>query len=387
MTRLFFQIYLAFLGVITVSVGVSAVLSAVVFDRPVMRTTEEAAAVVAAVAASPDVDLEQLLAGSRWEATLYAADGAKLGSTSRRARLGGIRIPLPDGRQLVLDRTLDRDRLRNTATWLGVLGLCLAGGAWPIARRISVRLERVEGAVRRWGTGALDARAPVEGRDEVASVARAFNEAAGRVEELFAANRRVLASASHELRSPLARLRMALELVVDGVAGPDTVQAAIRDVEELDDTVGDLLQVGRLQAVDRVVDPRPVDLWAVVTEEAAAVGATMAGAPVTILGDPRLVRRLVRNLLENARRHGAPPIEVTVEPGALTVSDRGPGVPEELRQRIFEPFFRPAGHDEGRDGGVGLGLYLVRQIARHHGGEVQVVARDGGGTSFVVQWR
>ncbi|MEQ1570585.1 MAG: hypothetical protein ABMA64_33455, partial [Myxococcota bacterium] len=80
MTRLFFQIYLAFLGVITVSVGVSAVLSAVVFDRPVMRTTEEAAAVVAAVAASPDVDLEQLLAGSRWEATLYAADGAKLGS-------------------------------------------------------------------------------------------------------------------------------------------------------------------------------------------------------------------------------------------------------------------------------------------------------------------
>jgi signal transduction histidine kinase len=106
-----------------------------------------------------------------------------------------------------------------------------------------------------------------------------------------------------------------------------------------------------------------------------------------VLGDERLLRRALRNLLENARRYGAGEIEVFVEragTGArLSVCDRGPGVPEAFRERIFEAFFRLPGHAE-REGGVGLGLSLVRQIAERHGGSVRCEAREGGGSCFVV---
>jgi len=101
----------------------------------------------------------------------------------------------------------------------------------------------------------------------------------------------------------------------------------------------------------------------------------------------------VRNLLENARRHGGgTPIEASVRPIAegaalLEVSDRGPGIPPNERERVFEAFYRRAGHSEGRDGGVGLGLALVREIARLHGGEARVRDREGGGTRIEVELR
>jgi signal transduction histidine kinase len=111
---------------------------------------------------------------------------------------------------------------------------------------------------------------------------------------------------------------------------------------------------------------------------------------MTVDGDPRLLRRMVRNLLENARRHGAgTPVEVRAwreaSGPAFEVLDRGPGVPEAERERIFEPFHRLAGHGEG-SGGVGLGLSLVRQIARRHGASVACLPREGGGSRFAVRF-
>jgi signal transduction histidine kinase len=194
----------------------------------------------------------------------------------------------------------------------------------------------------------------------------------------------VLASVSHDLRTPLTRLRMALELLSEGSLPKDIVPDAISDVEELDATVGDILQVARMQADDRPRDPVPVDLAELARSEAVSVGAIVTGAGRTVMGDPKLLRRLLRNLLENAHRHGQPPIEVLLLPRSIEVLDRGRGVPEPFRERIFEPFFRPPGHAEGRDGWVGLGLHLVRQIARFHGGEVAVTEREGGGSRFVV---
>ena len=133
-----------------------------------------------------------------------------------------------------------------------------------------------------------------------------------------------------------------------------------------------------------------LDFLALVAEECARTGAVLTGDSVTLSGDARLLRRLVRNLLENARRYGnAQLTEVTVGAGKggrvrLAVCDRGPGVAEAERERIFEPFYRPSGAGE-REGSVGLGLSLVRQIARRHGGNVRCLPRDGGGTCFHVE--
>ena len=105
-------------------------------------------------------------------------------------------------------------------------------------------------------------------------------------------------------------------------------------------------------------------------------------------GDAALLRRMLRNLLENAATHGRPPVEIGVEAAdagwRVTVADRGEGVPSEDAARIFEPFYRRAGHSEGADGGVGLGLALVRQIAEVHGGRVSVAPREQGGSLFIV---
>jgi signal transduction histidine kinase len=231
----------------------------------------------------------------------------------------------------------------------------------------------------------------VEGTDEVAELARSFNLAAERIERLVNAQKTVLASASHELRSPLTRMRMAVELL-PGTDRPELRARLSTDIEELDALIGELLLASRLDALDTLGSTEEIDLLALLAEEASRTGADVSGEAVSIRGDPRMLRRLMRNLLENARRHaGGATVEASVhalETGGvrLTVADRGPGVPQSERERIFEPFYRSPGAMES-DGGVGLGLSLVRQIARRHGGDVRYVPREGGGSCFQVELR
>ena len=268
-------------------------------------------------------------------------------------------------------------------THLGLLALTMGIAAWPLARSITGRLERLQRGVEQWGEGNLSARVEVEGHDEVAELARGFNAAASRIEGLVEGQRRMLSSASHELRSPLARVRMAIEMVDD--PRPDRrelIEAAKGDIAELDELIDDLLLSSRLEA--RPIARETVDLGALAVDEARKVGATASGAGVA-QGDPRALRRLVRNLAENAVRHGESAAHVAVDGTRLVVEDRGPGIPESERERIFEPFYRPANHREGSDGGVGLGLALVRQIAEKHGGRAWVESREGGGARFVVE--
>jgi signal transduction histidine kinase len=177
----------------------------------------------------------------------------------------------------------------------------------------------------------------------------------------------------------------------------DGLRAEIHaDIAELDALVEEVLLASRLDARPDM-DLHPVDLLALAAEEAARVGAELqaplhddngAGAAFTLQGDERLLRRALRNLLENARRYGGDEVALTLqrEAGELraAVCDRGPGVPADMRERIFEPFFRLPGHAE-QQGGVGLGLSLVRQIAQRHGGSVRCEPREGGGSCFVLQ--
>jgi len=272
---------------------------------------------------------------------------------------------------------------------LGLLGLAVALAAYPLVRRTTGRLERLQGRVEALGAGDLSARVTVEGRDEVAALARSFNEAAERIEALVAAHKTLLANASHELRSPLARLRLHLEMSA-GDADPERRREAERDIAELDQLVGEILLASRLEAGAEPEREESIDLLALVAEECVRTGAEPGGESVELRGDLRLLRRLVRNLLENARRHGGEaPVEASVgswQAGVeVRVCDRGPGVAPGERERIFEPFYRPAGTRERPGGGAGLGLALVRQIAEHHGGTVQCLAREGGGSCFLVR--
>ena len=276
--------------------------------------------------------------------------------------------------------------------WLGplvLLALAIAVGAWPLARGLTRRIERLQARVDELGAGSLSTRVDVEGKDEVARLAESFNRAAERIERLVDAQRHILAGASHELRTPLTRIRMAVELL-DGDPGR---RAGIeRDIAELDELIEELLTAARLDAPDSPGDAEPVDLLAIVAEEGARVGAEVGGEPVTVRGVERLLRRLVRNLLENASRHGGGSevrAEVALRRGpereaAIRVTNGGPPIPEPLRERIFEPFFRidtrtesgrgasdPSGR--GAESGVGLGLVLVRRIAEHHGGRARLV--------------
>jgi signal transduction histidine kinase len=251
---------------------------------------------------------------------------------------------------------------------------------------LTTRLERLQAGVESLGAGNLSARVPVEGRDEVARLARSFNRAASRIEELLGAHKSLLAHASHELRTPLTRIRMAVELL-RGDADPRRRLELEQDIAELDALIEEILLASRLDTLaEREVDEE-VDLLALASEECARYEqATLEGRPLIVRGDPRLLRRMIRNLLENARRHGAPPIDVRVHEvgGAveLTVCDHGPGIAVAEREDAFQPF-RRLGGAEGH-GGAGLGLALVRQIARRHGGEARYRGRDGARSCFAV---
>jgi signal transduction histidine kinase len=354
-------------------------------------------------AAEQQAALERLAANLRADVGLFAADRTPLAAVGApvpapapgRERGGWLRawgrpagvIHLRDGRWLVARvRPEHRPSAVPLFFTLGLLALAVGIGAYPVVRRLTRRLERLQAGVESLGAGNLSARVRVEGRDEVARLAESFNRAAGRIETLMGAHKTLLANASHELRTPLTRIRMAVEFLKDG-ADPRRRLDLERDIAELDGLIDEILLASRLDAVsEREVD-EAVDLLALASEECARyehVG--LEGQPVTVRGDPRLLRRMIRNLLENARRHGAPPVEVSVrEAGGvaeLTVCDHGPGVPDAEREDVFRPFRRVTGAEAGA--GAGLGLALVRQIARRHAGEARYLGRVQSRSCFAV---
>ena len=408
MRRLYLQVYLAFVAILVVFAVLVATFWHLRGPSPEdQQTLDDVAALVAARLSSgspaeQEASLRALADPLRLNLTLWSAAGQVESSVGERlpypgrersasgwmsARGGPVGyLHLPDGRWLVARQRHRRVAHAGLLAVLGLLAVAVAIGAYPVVRRLTRRLERLRAGVEGLGAGDLRTRVPVEGRDEVAALATSFNRAADRIEALVGAQRTLLASASHELRSPLARLRVAMELM--GADRPDLRERVARDVAELDELIGELLLASRLEAVEQLDRREDVDLLGLVAEEAARATAEVAGRPVLVKGDAKLLRRLVRNLIENAVRHGAPPVEAFVEPAngraRLRVCDRGPGVPEAERERIFAPFYRSPSRPPG-DGGSGLGLSLVRQIARRHGGEARCLAREGGGSCFEVE--
>ncbi|MBD9392473.1 ATP-binding protein [Acidovorax sp. ACV01] len=274
---------------------------------------------------------------------------------------------------------------------LGIVGLAVAVGVYPIIRRLTLRLEALQRSVQKFGEGDLSVRVPEQGQDEVADLARQFNAAAARVETLVKSHKSLLANASHELRSPLTRIRMGMELMGGQQPSPAFREEILRNIAELDQLVDEILLASRLDAREADVGTvELVDLIGLAAEECARVDADLdvSSDSVDVLGVSKLLRRAIRNLLENARRYSTGDITVAVlrrqGHAEVRVSDRGPGVPVTHRERIFEPFYRLPGASE-RAGGVGLGLALVRSIAGRHNGTVHCEDSEGGGACFVLR--
>lgn len=275
------------------------------------------------------------------------------------------------------------------------VAMLLSLGSYPFVRRLTTRLSRLQQAVSAFGHGELRTRVVIEGSDEVAQLAEGFNLAAERIEALLAAHRRLLANASHELRTPLTRIRMSVELLAAPTDSGHRADLA-HDLRELDDLLEEILLASRLEALPNGGElNQEIDLLALIAEECTRYehvefefpSSDGAGHALWLHGNERLLRRLVRNLLENARRHGAPPttVQLLVRDDALElrVTDAGPGVAQVNRGRVFEPFFRGGNAEENI--GSGLGLSLVLQIARRHGGDATCIERVGGGTEFLVR--
>jgi signal transduction histidine kinase len=350
------------------------------------------------------VAVEVLHRKLRFDIALYRPDGSMIAMAGRppprfepgRARQGWRRGPsgpyftlqLPDGRWLAARQV--RERPISPTFWitafLALVALAVAVGAYPVARGLGRRLERLKAGVEQFGDD-LGARVKVEGRDEVAALAQSFNRSAERIEQLVAAHRMLLANCSHELRTPLARIAVAASMLGDG-ADAKTRESLKQDVAELDQLIEQILLASRLEAQPVLGEHEPVDLLALAAEEAARYDLEVAGVSATVSGDALLLRRLIRNLIENARRYGGDgPVAVSVaregDRVVLEVADRGPGVPEAERQRIFEPFYRLAGaRESGR--GSGLGLALVLDIAQRHGGSAVCLAGEPTGSRFRI---
>jgi signal transduction histidine kinase len=419
--RLHHRIYVSLLLLAFLSVVGTALVSHALpdgrFESPysarVMAEAQHIARVLEGqteAAASPA--LAELAEGLRVHAAVIDSEGRIVSSTVRPVpRVSAARLPRPGDRPRWIGTSrgpalavalADGRTLAVWARWnhhglLAILGVffgLLALGSIPLARGLTRRLAVLERAFMALGAGRLSTRVEVQGGDEVAQLARRFNASAERIERLVEAQRHALRGASHELRSPLARIRLALELIRDA-GGPEVagrVGDATQDVAELDALVDDLLLASRIEAEHQLAAPERLDLAELAAEEGRRARARLEVAPSPIVGDPRLLRRLVRNLVDNAVRHGGGS-EVTVGAGVgragagevrLWVADRGPGVAAEDRERIFAPFHRAVRGPEA-PAGVGLGLSLVRQIAELHGGHVECREREGGGAWFEVE--
>jgi signal transduction histidine kinase len=408
MRRLYQKIYLVFLASLLAVVMIAGLFwhqgqAGAPYRQALDLVAELASAALPPADALPQVQrqaVERLGRRLRADIALFDRNRAPIASIGRplpqptnqnggwlRVRGGPVwSFQLPDGRWIVA-RTLLRPPVPvlGLLLFLAAMAIAIAIFAYPVVRGLTGRIERLQTGVETLGAGNLATRVAVEGRDEVARLAASFNRAASRIEELVGAHRLLLANASHELRTPLSRIRLGLELFE---AKPDPkIKADIaRDISELDDLIEEILLASRLDIAAAPPAAEDVDLLALVAEECAHYdGCALDGELVVVRGDARLLRRLVRNLLDNAKRHGRPPIRVELRregrQASLSVIDAGDGIPSSEREHVFLPFYRLGGDRKG----VGLGLALVRQIARLHGGDAVATARPDASSCIVIR--
>lgn len=296
----------------------------------------------------------------------------------------------------------------SPATTLGLIlaALLVIGSvAWFIARTFGRPIGELQSAVRELASGHLEARVPARitrRHDELGALASDFNSMADQIANLLSSRQQLMAELSHELRSPLARLQAALALAAHREQlGPAERERIEQEMRRLDLVIGDLLRFSRLGTA-AAIQRRLLRLDQLIAElvsdeeiEAAAHACTLkvdAAHDLTVVGDPELLRSGLENILRNAIRYAPAGSTVDIDAYAaggqviVTIADRGPGVPVEYLQQIFEPYFRvPATCAGAASSGTGLGLAIARRVFEAHGGSVSANAREGGGLAVTAR--
>jgi len=268
-----------------------------------------------------------------------------------------------------------------------ILVLAVVGGLyWLSAANIASPLRRLAAVVDRIGHGDLAARAETKSKDEVGNLGRSVNAMAERIQTLLTAERQLLQDVSHELRSPLARLAFEAEMVRK-TSDPDAAGSRLRrEIDRLSELVGALIDMARAEGEPGSVEMEDVrigDLLRSIADdcavEAAARGCAISLTPpevVDVRGNCELLRRAIENVVRNAVRYApkGTAVEINLRRNGpdivIAVRDYGPGIPEELISRIFDPFFRVDPSRNASTGGLGLGLAIARRAIRVHGGHI-----------------
>jgi signal transduction histidine kinase len=277
---------------------------------------------------------------------------------------------------------------------------------YVLTRYLTGPVLRLRAAARRLAEGELSARASDTRprRDEIGELVRDFNFMAERVEALVTSQRQLISDISHELRSPLARINATLGLARQRLGQNVLFDRLERDAERLNDMIGQLLTLARLEMTATSPEMLRIDLKGLVADIVADAQWEarerncrvdfVYNGDCTIEANPDLLRSAAENVIRNAVRYTAPSTAVEVrvdcrhgesgDAATIRVSDRGPGVPDAELSNIFRPFYRVAHARDRESGGVGLGLAIAERVARVHGGSIHAENRAGGGLEVVL---
>src|SRR5580692_7189772 len=257
---------------------------------------------------------------------------------------------------------------------------------YAFAYHLTSPVRRLRAVVDCFGRGDFSARAPANRKDELGELARSFNQMASRIQTLLSAERRLLLDISHELRSPLARLGVAVELARSGEDREHMLDRIQKEADRLNELVAELLQVTRVEGDPSMQRSETLPLDELLADivydsllEAQAKDCTLllkAPVAVNLSGDEELIRRAVENVIRNAIRYApsGTPIDIELKKSGdmaeICVRDYGPGVPAEALPRIFDPFYRVDSDRNRGSGGVGLGLAIARRSVELHKGKL-----------------
>ena len=299
-------------------------------------------------------------------------------------------------------RTYLQSQVEQTFARLLVIGvpflLVLAGGTvWLVVGRALRPVEQIRGAVTAITSADLSQRVPEPGTDdEIGRLARTMNDMLARLEDAAARQRRFVADASHELRSPLTAIRTGLEVGLshpDRAPWPQIADRAVRQAQRLEQLIAQLLVLAKADAYQLAARRQPVDLAALLADLAATpapgISIELSVSPgTTTAGNPEDLSRMFRNLLDNAVRYARRRVLITAATGPdgtiVEIADDGPGIPVSERERVFGRFVRLDASREQASGSAGLGLAIAREIASAHGATIVLTEAADGGTRAVV---